>query len=99
MRTATDSGSPAIKLAASPRILDDGVGATDVEGAAFVALAMVPTGLGSMTIDLERVRNVEQWATDLGSPMFFSRFLSRWRFANCRRRFTPDHVDHAVGAG
>jgi hypothetical protein len=57
------------------QILDDGLGAMDVGGAAFVALAIVPTGLGSMTIDLARVRSIEQWATDMGSPIFFSGFF------------------------
>jgi hypothetical protein len=68
------------------QILDEGLGAMDLGGAAFVALAMVPTGLGSMTIDLARVRSIERWATDLGSPIFFTGFF-------------PDGVSPTAGVG
>jgi hypothetical protein len=57
------------------QLVDEGLGAMDLGGAAFIAVALVPTGLGSMTIDLARVRSVEQWARDFGSPILFTGFF------------------------
>jgi hypothetical protein len=68
------------------QIIDEGIGAMDVGGAAFVAVALVPTGLGSMTIDLAQVRSTEQWARDFGSPIFFTGFF-------------PDGVSPTAGVG
>ena len=68
------------------QIANDGIGVMDMAGAAFVAVAIIPTGLGSMTIDLARVRDTEQWARDFGSPLFFTGFF-------------PDGVSPTAGVG
>ena len=68
-RTASD------QVGRVKQILDEGFGAMDLAEGAFVGLAIVPTGLGSMTIDLAAVRNSERWATDLGPPNFFTGFF------------------------
>ena len=52
------------------RILEDGLGAMDLSEDAFVASALVPTGSGSMSIDLARTRAMEQWAMDLAPAWY-----------------------------
>jgi hypothetical protein len=56
-------------------ILGDGLHMMDHEAGAFLALAMVPTGLGSMPIDLARVRAIEQWIRGLGPASRFEGFF------------------------
>lgn len=57
------------------QILEEGFAAMDLTGDAFVGLAMVPTSPGSMTIDLARLREMEAWAREHGSPEFFGGFF------------------------
>jgi hypothetical protein len=58
------------------RILDEGMNAMDYrQPVAFLGLALVPTGGGAMTIDLERTRVLEQTMRDLGAPQFFDGFF------------------------
>jgi hypothetical protein len=56
-------------------ILDEGLESMDTSGAAFLAISMVPTTPGSMTIDAARLRAMEVWARGVGSPNFFSGFF------------------------
>lgn len=49
-------------------ILDDGLAPMDLSEEAFLAVALVPTGAGSMPIDLERVAAVGQWAREQVGP-------------------------------
>jgi len=58
-------------------VREEGLGAMDLSGDAFVAVAMVPTGRGSMAIDLARVRTIEEWARELGPPNYFEGFFPR----------------------
>src|SRR5215218_5455798 len=55
-------------------VLLEGLEAMDMREDSFVAVALVPTGAGSMPIDLARVAAVEQWAKALGAPYFFDGF-------------------------
>jgi hypothetical protein len=57
------------------RILEDGLGMMDQGARAFLAVGMVPTGLGSMHIDLARVRAIEQWVRTLGPANRFEGFF------------------------
>jgi hypothetical protein len=61
--------------ARTSRILDDGLAVMDLGWNAFLAVAMVPTGPGSMTIDLARVQAMQQWVRDLGPPAYFEGFF------------------------
>jgi hypothetical protein len=47
-------------------VLEEGLRAMDTSEDAFLAVGLVPTTSGSMSIDLARIRSVEQWAVDLG---------------------------------
>jgi hypothetical protein len=54
------------------RILTEGLGAMDLSEEAFIAVALVPTGAGSMPIDLARVAAVGEWArTRIGPANLF----------------------------
>jgi hypothetical protein len=57
------------------QVLDEGFGAMDLDGDAFIGLAMVPTGLGSMAIDLARVGAIERWIRELGAPNYLEGFF------------------------
>jgi Putative DNA-binding domain len=57
------------------RILDEGLATMDVEASAFLAVSMVPTGAGSMAIDLSCVAAVQQWVRGLGAPNRFEGFF------------------------
>ena len=57
------------------RVLDDGLGAMALDGHAFLAVAMVPTGLGSMMIDAARVAAIGRWVAELGEPNYFEGFF------------------------
>jgi hypothetical protein len=57
------------------QILNEGVANMDREANAFLAVAMVPTGRGSVTIDLGRVDAIQQWLRDLGAPSYFEGFF------------------------
>jgi hypothetical protein len=56
-------------------VLDAGLDAMELDGGAFIAVGMVPTGQGSMTIDLERVAAIETWVRQLGPPNYFGGFF------------------------
>lgn len=57
-------------------ILDDGLGAMDLSEEAFIAVALVPTGPGSMPIDLARVAAVGEWARgEIGPARWFEGFF------------------------
>jgi hypothetical protein len=56
-------------------VMEEGLGAMDLTEHAFVAVALVPTSAGSMSIDARRVAAVENWAKDLGAPNFFDGFF------------------------
>lgn len=59
-------------------ILDDGLGAMDLSDEAFLAVALVPTGPGSMPIDLARVDAVGEWVRkEIGAPLWFEGFFDR----------------------
>lgn len=51
-------------------ILDVGLGAM-ILNEASVAVALVPTGTGAMSIDLAQLAAVERWAREVGPPRFF----------------------------
>jgi hypothetical protein len=68
-RLATDQVSRATQ------ILTEGLEMMDRESGALLGLAMVPTGQGSMAIDLARVRAFEQWIRDLGAAVRFDGFF------------------------
>jgi hypothetical protein len=57
------------------QVLDDGRRAIERTGDAALVVAVVPTGRGSMSIDLARVATVEQWAKDLGATNYFDGFF------------------------
>ncbi len=57
------------------QIIDEGCRAIDIAAGAFIAVAMVPTGLGSMAIDLARLNAVERWVRELGAPNYFDGFF------------------------
>jgi hypothetical protein len=56
-------------------LLDGGFEMMDRDVGAILGVAMVPTGLGSMAIDLARMRAIEQWARDLGPANYFDGFF------------------------
>jgi hypothetical protein len=68
-RVATDQS------ARVSQILENGLAMMDRAANAFLAVAMVPTGPGSMTIDLAQVQAVQQWIRSLGPPMHFEGFF------------------------
>jgi Putative DNA-binding domain len=47
-------------------VLGEGLSAMDTSEGAFLAVALVPTTSGSMSIDVARTRAVEEWAVELG---------------------------------
>ena len=57
------------------RILDDGLAMMNRDEGAFLAVAVVPTGLGSMTIDLGRVDAMQRWIRERGTPLYFDGFI------------------------
>jgi hypothetical protein len=57
-------------------ILTEGLAAMDLSEEAFLAVALVPTGAGSMPIDLARVDAVGEWArTRIGPAAWFDGFF------------------------
>lgn len=57
-------------------VLDEGLNAMDTPaGEAFLAVALVPTTSGSMSIDVARTGLVEQWAAELGRPHWWRGFF------------------------
>jgi hypothetical protein len=74
------------------RILAEGLDAMDLSEEAFVAVALVPTGAGSMSIDLARVAAVGEWArTEIGPANWFEGF-----FDAQARPGTPGVAAHRV---
>jgi hypothetical protein len=65
------------QVARLDRILADGLSVMDLsDDEAFVAVALVPTGAGSMPIDLARVAAVGEWArTEIGPANWFEGFF------------------------
>jgi hypothetical protein len=60
------------------QILTDGLNAMVLAEEAFIAVALVPTGAGSMPIDLASVAAVGEWATnDIGPVNWFEGFFDR----------------------
>jgi hypothetical protein len=59
------------------QVVDEGLRVMDLERGAFIGVAVVPTGLGSMSIDLARVEAIEGWARDLGAPNHFEGFFEQ----------------------
>lgn len=57
------------------QILTGGLEVMNLDGDAFVALAIVPTEPGSLTIDLAQVASIQHWASSLGPPNFFDGFF------------------------
>jgi hypothetical protein len=58
------------------RVLSDGLGAMDLSEEAFIGVALVPTGRGSMPIDLARVAAIGEWArTEIGPARWFDGFF------------------------
>jgi hypothetical protein len=55
--------------------LEEGLSAMDTSEGAFLAVALVPTSPGSMSIDLARVQTVGQWATDFGRAYWWRGFF------------------------
>ena len=59
-------------------ILADGLGAMDLSEEAFVAVGLLPTGAGSMPIDLARVAAIGEWAkNEIGPANWFEGFFER----------------------
>lgn len=56
-------------------VLDDGFRAMDVESGTFIGVAMVPTGLGSIPIDVAHVAAIQRWISELGGPNYFDGFF------------------------
>lgn len=74
--TGTGYGLATGQAAGVTGLLNDGLEMMDPEASAFLAVALVPTGLGSMTIDLARMRAIEQWVRDMGpATRFFEGFF------------------------
>ena len=58
------------------RVLSEGLDAMDLSEEAFLAVALVPTGAGSMPIDLARVAAVGEWVkTEIGPARWFEGFF------------------------
>jgi len=58
------------------RILREGLDAMDLSEEAFIAVALVPTGAGSMPIDLVRVAAIGEWArSEIGPAIWFEGFF------------------------
>jgi hypothetical protein len=47
----------------------------DVQRGTFIGVAMVPTGLGSMPIDVAHVAAIQRWISELGGPNYFDGFF------------------------
>src|SRR5690242_14401607 len=59
------------------RILTDGLDAMDLSEEAFIAAALVPTGAGSMPINLARLAAIGEWVrTEIGAANWFEGFFN-----------------------
>jgi hypothetical protein len=69
-RLATDQAKRVTHL------LNDGLAMMDPDASAFLAVAMVPTGIGTMTVDVAGLRAIEQWVREVGAASrFFEGFF------------------------
>jgi hypothetical protein len=67
-------------------LIEEGLSAMDTRDGVFLAVGLVPTSPGAMSIDVARLQAVEQWARDFGRVFWWRGFFHETPLARAGAR-------------